>query len=147
MAFIIVENETATLRSFILPQQEARLLAKDNRSIDGSHSGDTMPQVPLKLVNVILALPSPSGMLTVDRIHSQSPWTNAEQEGVLSLLSGNTKERTWKQTHFRANRTLGFCIPLNCEVQHRLLMFVFQESENDERCTRVRARRLLRHIF
>ena len=69
-------DKTATLRPLILPQQNARLLAKDCGSVDCGHVSDPVSQVPLKFVNVITSLSSTTGMLAVDRINPQPPWTD-----------------------------------------------------------------------
>jgi len=73
---LVERNKAATLGPLALSQQNAGLLAKDGGSVDGSHISDTMSQVPLEFMDVILTFSSTPGMLTVDRIHSKSPWAD-----------------------------------------------------------------------
>jgi hypothetical protein len=56
-------------------------------------------------------------------------------------------EKVYQLNHLGTNGSFIFRVPLECEVQYRLLVFVFQESKNGERRARAGAGCFLRHVF
>ena len=66
-----------------------------------------MPEVAFKLVHVVRALATATGVLAVDWVHAQSARTNAEDERVL-----------------RADGAVVLCVALHSEVKDGLLVLV-----------------------
>lgn len=75
--------ERHTLWIFGLLEQHARLLTEDYRSICSCDIGDSMAEIALKLVHVVHALASSTGMLAVNWIDPKSPRAHAQNQGIL----------------------------------------------------------------
>jgi hypothetical protein len=91
-----------------------------------------MPEVTLRFVNVISPFATPSGVLRVQGVYSVSSWSHAKYKRVLQRvgwkLSFYCCAQTRKTTDLCSNRRFIFSVPLNGEVQHRLLVLVLQKS-------------------
>jgi hypothetical protein len=91
-------------------------------------------KITLEFVNVISAFTATAGVLAVNRIHGQTTWTHAKNEGILPLVS-EKKPTAVERAYLGPDRAVVFCISLDSEVQNSLFMFMLKERKKDNgRC-------------
>jgi hypothetical protein len=103
------EGGKLTLYVFGLSQQQTRLLAKDDGTVDGRNGGHARPEVPFRLVDVVGALSAASDVLRVDRVDPVSTRADAQDEGILHKQNTNgKKDRRLRQYRTRLEKGFGF---------------------------------------
>jgi hypothetical protein len=103
-------------------------------------------QVSFRLVNVVDALATPTRVLRVERVDTVSSRPNAKDERVLSASKTSVSSGEIDVTPSTGSVTgtrLGpdprfvFGIPLDGEMQDRLLVFMLQQPVDDQRVLRI----------
>ena len=107
-----------------------------------------MSQVALEFMYVVNTSCTPLSVLAVDGLDSQTSRSHTKYKGILNWESTMTStEMRGLVADLRAYGTFIFCIPLNCKMSNRFLVFVLQKAEGDKGAASTPLNRTFRDVL